>query len=45
MSLVLVTCVVWTKYQLQFWTGVETHLRHALTITPDNWNMLNNLGV
>ena len=45
MMLVLATCVGWTKYQLQFWTGVETHLRHALTITPDNWNMLNNLGV
>lgn len=30
---------------MQFWTGVEVHLRHALTITPDNWNMLNNLGV
>ena len=45
MMLVLVTCVGWTKYQLQFWTGVEVHLRHALTITPDNWNMLNNLGV
>ena len=45
MMLVLATCVGWTKYQLQFWTDVETHLRHALTITPDNWNMLNNLGV
>ena len=45
MMLVLATCVGWTKYQLQFWTGVEVHLRHALTITPDNWNMLNNLGV
>ena len=45
MVLVLATCVGWTKYQLQFWTDVETHLRHALTITPDNWNMLNNLGV
>ncbi|MGO9114129.1 MAG: tetratricopeptide repeat protein [Thermoguttaceae bacterium] len=45
MVLVLGTCVGWTKYQLQFWTGVEVHLRHALTITPDNWNMLNNLGV
>ena len=45
MVLVLTTCVGWTKYQLQFWTDVETHLRHALTITPDNWNMLNNLGV
>ena len=45
MMLVLATCVGWTKYQLQFWTGVEIHLRHALTITPDNWNMLNNLGV
>jgi protein O-mannosyl-transferase len=44
-AIALVTCVVWTKYQLQFWTDVETHLRHALTITPDNWNMLNNLGV
>ena len=43
MMLVLATCVGWTKYQLQFWTGVEVHLRHALTITPDNWNMLNNL--
>ncbi|MEI8374863.1 MAG: tetratricopeptide repeat protein [Planctomycetota bacterium] len=45
MMLVLTVCVSWTKYQLQFWTGVEVHLRHALTITPDNWNMLNNLGV
>ena len=45
MILVLAICVGWTKYQLQFWTGVEVHLRHALTITPDNWNMLNNLGV
>ena len=45
MAASLVVCVGWTKYQLQFWTGVETHLRHALTITPDNWNMLNNLGV
>jgi tetratricopeptide (TPR) repeat protein len=45
MALVLVVCVGWTKYQLQFWTDVETHLRHALSITPDNWNMLNNLGV
>ena len=45
MMLVLATCVGWTKYQLQFWTDVETHLRHALSITPDNWNMLNNLGV
>ena len=45
MGLALVTCVGWTRYQLQFWTGVEVHLRHALTITPDNWNMLNNLGV
>jgi protein O-mannosyl-transferase len=42
---VLPICVGWTKYQLQFWTEVEVHLRHALTITPDNWNMLNNLGV
>ena len=45
MALLLTTCVDWTAYQLQFWTGVEKHLRHALTITPDNWNMLNNLGV
>ena len=45
MILVLATCVGWTKFQLQYWTGVEVHLRHALTITPDNWNMLNNLGV
>lgn len=45
MGLALVTCVGWTKHQLQYWTGVEVHLRHALTITPDNWNMLNNLGV
>ncbi len=45
MVFLLATCVGWTKYQLQFWTGVEVHLRHALTITPDNWNMLNNLGV
>ncbi|MGA2254260.1 MAG: hypothetical protein ABSG53_06315, partial [Thermoguttaceae bacterium] len=45
MMLVLATCVGWTKYQLRFWPDVETHLRHALSITPDNWNMLNNLGV
>ncbi len=45
MVLVLATCVGWTKFQLQYWTDVETHLRHALSITPDNWNMLNNLGV
>ncbi len=44
-ALVLAVCVGWTEHQLQFWTGVEVHLRHALTITPDNWNMLNNLGV
>jgi tetratricopeptide (TPR) repeat protein len=43
--IVLAVCVGWTKFQLQYWTGVEVHLRHALTITPDNWNMLNNLGV
>ena len=45
LALVLTTCVGWTKFQLQYWTDVETHLRHALSITPDNWNMLNNLGV
>ena len=45
MILALATSVGWTKYQLQHWTDAETQLRWALTITPDNWNMLNNLGV
>ena len=45
MSAILAVCVGWTKFQLKFWPNAEAHMRHALSIEPDNWNMLNNLGV
>ena len=42
---VLVSWISWTNYQCQTWHDRERHLRHALEVEPDNWNMLNNLGV
>ncbi len=42
---VLASWTAWTNYQIQTWQDVPTHLRHALSVEPDNWNMLNNYGV
>ena len=45
MICILASWIPWTNYQTQTWHDRERHLRHALTVEPDNWNMLNNLGV
>ena len=42
---IFVSWISWTNYQCQTWHDREVHLRHALEVEPDNWNMLNNLGV
>jgi len=44
-TFVLATWICWTNCQIQTWRDVPTHLRHALEVEPENWNMLNNYGV
>jgi len=45
MVVILGSWISWTNYQIQTWSGVQTHLLHALDVEPNNWNMLNNYGV
>jgi tetratricopeptide (TPR) repeat protein len=44
-SLLLAACVVVTHHQIQYWRNSDAILQQTLKVCPNNWSILNNLGV